>query len=95
MAKKHILIIEPDELVASIIQKSFIGYDPNLQIELAPDPVMSAEIMSKGSVDVILADSEHLLDNPNLLSLLTEIDSDIRTHHPNRLQFNTGRFSIG
>ncbi len=74
MSEKYILIIEPDEFVSSIIQKSFIGYDPNINIEVLTDPALAADRTSQGEFNVILTDAEYLLDNPNLLSRFLEVD---------------------
>ncbi len=37
MTGKNILIIEPDEFVSSLFNKSFIGFDPNLLITASTD----------------------------------------------------------
>lgn len=72
MTGKSILIIEPDEIVASIIKKSFVGYDPNLEIAIIDDPTVVYDFIQARGTELILADAEHLLNITNVMDLLND-----------------------
>lgn len=72
MAGKNILIIEPDEIIASIIQKSFVGYDPNFVVTISSDPLIISDLIHSNCTEMILADADCLLDMPAVISLLNE-----------------------
>ena len=75
MAGKFVLIIEADEIVASIIQKSFVGYDPNLLVTISSDPAIAYDLIQSGNIELILADADCLLGMPEVISLLKEPSS--------------------
>lgn len=69
---KNILIIESDEIVSSIIQKSFVGYDPNLVVNISNDTGTICDLINSGGTDFVLADADCLLDMPAVISALKE-----------------------
>ena len=75
MTGKIILIIEPDEFVSSLIIKSFIGYDPNLLVTASTDAQEIFYLLSQKEVEIVIADATYLLEQPTILSNLTDPDS--------------------
>jgi FixJ family two-component response regulator len=72
MTGKKILIIEPDEFVSSIINKSFVGYDPNLLVISSSDTDEILTSLSKQEVEIIIADAFYLLEQPAIILNLTD-----------------------
>jgi ActR/RegA family two-component response regulator len=75
MTDKNILIIEPDEFVSSLINKSFIGYDPNLLVTVSTDPQEIFALLSQKEVEIIIADASYILEQPAIISNLTDPES--------------------
>jgi hypothetical protein len=78
MSDKNIIIFEPDEFVSSLINKSFVGYNPNLIVTASTDTQEIYRLLSN-DVEIIVADSAFLLEQPTILSKLTSPAS--RTIH--------------
>ena len=76
MTGKNILIIEPDEFVSSLINKSFIGYDPNLLVTVSTDPQEIFALLSQKEVEIIIADASYILEQPAIISNLTDPESN-------------------
>jgi hypothetical protein len=72
MTGKKILIIEPDEFVSSLINKSFVGYDPNLFVISSSDTDVIITLLSQQEVEIIIADAFYLLEQPAIISNLTD-----------------------
>ncbi len=72
MTGKKILIIEPDEFVSSLIYKSFVGYDPNLFVTSSSDTDEIVNLLSQQEVEIIIADAFYLLEQPAIISNLTD-----------------------
>jgi ActR/RegA family two-component response regulator len=79
MTCKNILIIEPDEFVSSLINKSFVGYDPNLLITASIDAQVILTLLNQQDVEIIIADATFLLEQPAIMSKLT--DQGNQAHH--------------
>ena len=75
MTVKNILIIEPDEFVSSLFNKSFIGFDPNLIVTASTDIQVILTFLSQQDVEIIIADAAYILEQPALISNLTDPDS--------------------
>ena len=75
MTGKNILIIEPDEFVSSLINKSFIGYDPKSIVTASTDAQVISSSLNQKEVEIIIADAAYLLEQPAILSNLTDLDS--------------------
>jgi len=61
MSGKSVLIIEPDETVKNIIQKSILGFDPTSTIESALDAVDAMRIIQEKAFDFLMIDVEKVL----------------------------------
>jgi hypothetical protein len=71
MTGKNILIIEPDEFVSSLINKSFVGYNPNLIVSASTDTQEIYSLFSE-EIEIIIVDATFLAEQPSIISKLTD-----------------------
>ena len=77
MDPNHILLIEPDDFVASLINKSFIGYDPGIKITSSTDEFLIHELLKQKSSYIIFTDSDFLIQHKSIIDLLLQENNSI------------------
>lgn len=78
MNQNLILLIEPDEFFASLIEKSFIGYDPGIQVTSTVELTDIYELLSQKLYSILFCDSDFLLKNEKVRNYLSQSDGSVK-----------------